>query len=239
MDMEAMKERSIIFKQEMVRAILDGRKTQTRRVMRLPENQHQLCAADNAHDLMQMFKCPYGQLGNQLWVRESFGYMWPDNCEDGRIYDDTHFDGRPIEKEECRIVYKATEPDALWAYEGQANVHHIDDDEGSCLMWRSPRFMPRIASRLILRITDIRVERVHDITPAQAIAEGVTTTEKTIVRFHKWENLGLGERMALDAFADLWNSINAKRGYGWDINPWVWVIVFERYEQEQKQAVGV
>lgn len=106
------------------------------------------------------------------------------------------------------VLYRATDPG--W------------DDNDTGLRWRPSRYMPRWACRLWLRVTAVRPERLQDITTADAIAEGMTPT---------WEGQsapGVPHKSEIDQFADLWDSINAKRGHGWDTNPWVWVYTFER-----------
>lgn len=164
---EAMKERPIIFSTPMIQAILEGRKTQTRRVVK-----YRPYAQDDAP--VHLHECPYGVPGDRLWVREAWGqgYFTPPG-------DDTT---------EGAIHYRATELDA-----------HVT--------WKPSIFMPRWASRITLRITKVRVERVQNITGKDAIAEGVES---------------------VDQYRKLWNSLNAKRDYGWDENPRVWVIEFRR-----------
>ena len=84
--------------------------------------------------------------------------------------------------------------------------------------WRPSIFMPREAARIFLRVTDVRAERLQDITEADAECEGVIARHDTACT-------GTSARIS---FAELWDSINNKRGYGWDKNPWIWVISFER-----------
>jgi hypothetical protein len=89
--------------------------------------------------------------------------------------------------------------------------------------WKPSIHMPRWASRIILEITDIRVERVQDIHPPDLLAEGVYP-------FYEKEGSREIEYTAKEYFAKLWDSINAKRGYGWDVNPWAWVIEFKKVD---------
>ena len=180
-----MKERPILFSGEMVRAILEGRKTQTRRVVRgrwaldflqpggfspryvaLPEN----------------YLSPYGYSGDLLWVKETFSYVSI---------------GHAITNQ---IIYKAT-----------------DDFSGP---WRPSIFMPRWASRITLKITGVRVEKLQEILVQNILSEGVPPIICDEDASEMYE-----------AFADLWDSINAKRGYSWDSNPWVWVIEFEMVKE--------
>jgi len=186
-----MKERPIIFSGEMVRAILNGRKTQTRRVItRVAGYKELIVAGEIADPQMALDKypnyqclfasmCPYGQPGDRLWVRESF-YVQPELA--------------PL-SEPQPIHYRAdTPPEQVEDYICKPSIH-----------------MPRWASRITLEITNVRIEEVQDIGETDAMAEGVIP--------------GADEHY-LTAFVRLWDSINAKRGYGWDVNPWVWVIEF-------------
>ena len=182
-----MKERPILFSGPMVRAILDGRKTMTRRVMKpQPEDypyHHGLAVYRVAK------KCTYGVPGDLLWVRETWASD-VDGCPAGLSYRADHLDPRG---------------------DGPANP----------MRWRPSIFMPRWASRLTLRITSIRVERVQDITEADARAEGFKDVAGKYAR---------GDEARI-WFAELWDDINAKRGFGWDANPWVWVVGFEQVPQ--------
>lgn len=168
-----MKERPIIFSGEMVRAILDGRKTQTRRAVKMRDGAQEYSVYDFRRDC-----CPYGQPGDHLWVRET----WLEWTEGGC-------------KETC--MYKA------------------DDDPRAQNFgpWKSSLFMPRWASRITLEITKVRVERLQDISEEDAKAEGVVCQEV---------------KNSVEAFKELWDSLRAKKGNGWETNPWIWVIEFER-----------
>lgn len=196
----------------MVRAILDGRKTQTRRVMK-PQ------PSPNSHDMMMWRKgrqwmehlsplqkslCPYGQVGDRLWVREAWrvegkhtdSYS-PANIGANRV----HFG---------RIEYEAS---IVW-------------DKSIYGKLRPGIFMPRWASRATLEITGVRVERLQNISEKNAKAEGV------IPELDDFDHDSLhadydGEQAYRMAFERLWDSINAKRGFGWDANPHVWVIEFK------------
>ena len=170
-----MTERPIIFSSETVRAILQDRKMQTRRVIKPQSN------------LIEKIKCPYGEAGDRLWVRETF-YIC---CGD-------------------RIFYKA-------------------DGESAGDKWCSPLYMPRWVSRITLEIQKVGVERLQDITYQDILDEGwdVKTSKPSTSRT-------AGED-AKDWFINLWDSLSKKRGYGWDTNPWVWVISFQIRRQEKKE----
>jgi hypothetical protein len=151
-----MKERPISFSAPMVRAILDGKKTMTRRPVK------GLCGDVVYHDL-----CSYGKTGDRLWVREPFNGI-----------------------------------DPLWHYEATSDL--------KCFPWKPSQRMPREASRILLEITSVRVERLQNISEEDAIAEGVTT----------WFE-----------FRDLWESIyGGKQGIRWQDDPVVWVISFKVLE---------
>lgn len=211
-----VKERPILFSAPMVRAILDGRKTQTRRVVKdRVKNGGQWFTrtpSDFANDeMLATYKCPYGQPGDQLWVREAFrldadfDHMSP--AEAGaHCRDHDHGAG---------ALYEATES--------------TDDGWGKL---RPSIHMPRWASRITLEVTDVRVERLQEISETDAYAEGVTIPTHyqfggTACMTREQVNLRNEARVT---FEDLWDSLNAKRGYGWDVNPWVWVVTFKRAE---------
>lgn len=204
-----MKEYPIIFNSEMVKAILDGRKTQTRRVIKPQIEQWKDCYAyqvkkDNNvgyplvmrfNDLEEMNKyCPYGKVGDRLWVREGFGLL-------GRALSD----GKPPDNEMSVICYRATDKNV---------VKH-------CIKWRPSIHMPRWASRITLEITDVRVERLQEITAKDCVTEGCSRTIESNPHYHP-----------RDRFKDLWNSIHKKQ-YRWEDNPWVWVITFRRVNNEK------
>lgn len=190
------RESPILFSGEMVRAILAGRKSQTRRVVKGVALQW---VADGMFTPEYVALCdnglsPYGYAGDRLWVRETF-VASPDG-----------------------VIYRATE--------SEHGINAPDDSP----RWKPSIFMPRQFSRLKLEVIGVRVERLHAITKEDAEAEGVVTPDShTTVR---------------GAFQELWNRINEKRGYGWDKNPWVWVISFKRVEPSpphltEQPAVGV
>jgi len=198
-----MTERPIIFSAPMVRAILDGRKTQTRRVLKPQPVQ---AAGPFSDVLIGGDRHPY-RVGDTLWVREAFAL--------GHYYDD---EDKPIG--DLRPFYAATMDVGRW-YDPDA------DQWRDRPRWRPSIHMPRWASRITLRVTDVRVERLQDISEQDAIAEGVLVGQLPGC-FHS----GIGRldvewrSTAPHAFEHLWESIN---GPGtWDANPWVAAISFER-----------
>jgi hypothetical protein len=201
----------IIFSTEMVRAILDGRKTQTRRVIKPQPTDCGLvwrtaCGGDFAAweddgltlDEGRQRKCPYGQPGDLLWVRET----WADLRGMG-------FD--------VSVAYRA---DSL--RDGREDADSMRAHLDYSVKWRPSIHMPKRVTRLWLEITDVRVERVQDISEEDAEKEGAEEM------FVNPLNLGDKRKSFIFGFTCLWDSINAKRGYSWDNNPWVWVIEFRR-----------
>ncbi|MGP8871044.1 morphogenetic protein [Klebsiella pneumoniae] len=210
-----MKERGMIFNSEMVRAILDGRKTQTRRIMAPqpaddiergifpnPEAIGWKSSLRHKHGSTTAHFCPYGKPGDRIWVRETFqGPLFDYDLMDSYCKDPT-----PFEKPEF-CVYKADGVPAPEFYDA--------DDELHCC-WRPSIHMPRWASRILLEITDVRVERLKSISDGDAIREGCSTAD-----------MKSGDCVA-DVFARLWASIYGDES--WNSNPWVWVISFKRVE---------
>lgn len=194
-----MRERPILFSAAMVRAILDGRKTQTRRVVQPPRGwgeRYPNCDPysmppsvwwwDGKHDHVGVrHECPFGVPGDRLWVRETWRAL------------------RRFESHKPRDV-----PSDSWI------VYDADTATGDARpapvgrmgKLRPSIFLPRWASRITLEVVSVRVERVQSIAALDAAAEGTTHS----------------------GFRLLWDSLNAKRGYGWDANPWVWRIEFRR-----------
>jgi len=201
-----MKETPIIFSTEMVKAILEKRKTMMRRVIK-PNFEATGCKnSDIVHNcnteyqgahmfeiwhpdnkitpLPLMIRCPYGQVGARLWLKETW---W---CPQR---------GLPV-------TYKAN----LEPYQADKQI------------WKSSIFMPRWASRILLEITEIRVERLQKITEEDAWAEGCSPKDTLAYRMQAYPSWNGKLR-----FAELWDTLNAKRGYSWTSNPWVWTISFQ------------
>ncbi|MGQ5732360.1 hypothetical protein ACUNI2_11250 [Serratia sp. IR-2025] len=227
-----MKERPVIFNGEMVRAIIDGRKTQTRRVMAVQPESNQFgllrisdstkrsdigkyhWAESNAtgtHQRSALFSCQFGQVGDRLWVRETFAIL---GNEDGCPID---WDGNLIKGDEKHAarIYKAS----CWQEPCNYGLWSIPDRdtqyEGT---WRPSIHMPRWASRITLEITAVRVERLNDISHDDAKAEGCC--------YGRGGGVPDFAVTPADHFPTLWASI-----YGvdsWNANPWVWVIEFRR-----------
>lgn len=234
----AVRDRPILFSGPMIRAILDGKKTQTRRVVKpqppQPEQVRAKAGIDFAlfqrddtpgiwyvegpvwavRQLMDppiptpSWTCPYGEPGERLWVRESF---YCDHCFVGD-YERTAAGSRSACEAEWReMVFYGEARDDWKGCEWDGGVPGL----------KPSIHMPRWASRLTLEMTDVRVQRVQEISEPDAYAEGIETG--TVVQ-------DFGMDHARPAFRTLWDSLNAKRGHSWESNPWVWCLTFRRVE---------
>jgi hypothetical protein len=197
----SVREHGILFQDDMVRAILDGRKTMTRRVVKpqpywndifkcwswYPNKQTWLKIGAEQVNLY----CPYGQAGDRLWVRETFT---PHLCC-GMDSEEIHY---RADGESCPV------------------------DGRTIKRWYPSIHMPRWASRITLEVIGVKVERVQDISEEDAKAEGICCSD-CVPGVPAPDYCG-----CRSLFANLWDSINAKRGYGWAVNPWVWSISFRR-----------
>jgi hypothetical protein len=211
-----MKERPILMSAPMVNALLEGRKTQTRRIVK-----HNLTQLGDGHfyafdhrginyrvntrtttvrawaNLLQF--CPYGQPGDRLWVKETFGITESAPYADGQV-DEV-------------AIYRADG----W-----------NDDTGH-FKWKPSIFMPRKFSRILLEITEVRVERLQDISEADAKAEGI---EPELEGWIDYRNPSC--QMCVNpvgSYRTLWESINGSGS--WNKNPWVWVISFKKVNHEE------
>ncbi|CAH3872561.1 hypothetical protein ABK836_20115 [Enterobacter hormaechei] len=220
-----MTERGMIFNSEMVRAILDGRKTQTRRIIkdctvgRDPISKFiQVgkkfigCYPEDVPELIREC-CPYGVPGDRIWVRETFqGPLF--DFEQMEAYQE---DSSKFKKPEF-CVYKA---------DGKPAPEFFDADDNLHCGWRPSIHMPRWASRITLEITGVRVEQLKSISEEEARSEGVARLREGFWKHYQpgWTQHQLSAR---GSFATLWDSIY---GFGdWDRNPWVWVVEFKRIE---------
>lgn len=223
--MRVSKTRPIIMSGESVRAILAGKKTQTRRSVKRSHifgRHHGLVDgplhADVYTESMLAGHCPYGILEDLLWVRETF------------LLDDYRFTRGPLPK--ASTLPDGTKFDSVLYFRADGECCQQFEacpcDEGP-IGWRSPLFMPRWASRLTLEVMDVRVERVQDISEEDAKAEGVPVGEVVPVTINGEPGTGVIFNARL-LYAQAWERINAKRGFGWESNPWVWVVEFRRVE---------
>ncbi len=193
------KERPILFSAPMVRALLAGTKTQTRRVVKPqpefdgPERLHHAEVA-LWREAMLTLRCPYGQPGDRLWVRET----WQAVNGDDR----------------ARHIVTHPRPNRGWIE--YAATPRLDEP---AYKWRPSIHMPRWASRITLEVTSVRVERLQDISEADALAEGVNVHPD----HHGKPRTSIYS--PVQAYADLWDQINGAGS--WAANPWVWAVSFK------------
>jgi hypothetical protein len=196
-------EHPILFNGEMVRAVLANRKRVTRRAITPSITSRTAWWYDPDinwpidQGTGKRLLCPYGKVGDLLWVRETWAAIWPDVD--------------PVPLEQCEIQYRVDTGDA---YPGRWPEEEAKGNPDAP-KWRSSIHMPKWAARIWLEVTDVRAERVQDITLAGAIMEGCPDDMLDGGSPHDW-------------FAELWDSINGKRpGLAWSNNPSVWVIGFK------------
>jgi hypothetical protein len=217
------KERPVIMQTESVRSILSDLKTQTRRVMDLqPGNGNTpvigeplykgcVVARWNGESEFDYYDChcPKGKPGDRLWVKET--WRLDDYNQEPKIEN---------------VIYKADMPQQVLA------------EVGDLIKWKSSMFMPRWASRLLLEITSIRAERLQTISEADAKAEGLTFRKPNFECGYEgfWGHPDWPHVECLSspvkAYEKGWDSINKKRGFGWQQNPFVWAITFRKIMRE-------
>ena len=221
----------ILFNTEMVRAILDGRKTCTRRVIKL-QPQSRLCYTYAGSHKGCIGKWTYPNRGaHEFWGEE---YKLPENIKDEELSKQWN---PPYHTDDILYVRETWKkaPDGYYYYEDWQR-----NDIADVTKWKPSIHMPKKAARIWLKVTDVRVERLQDITPKGAESEGVGNLF--------YDDIGYGEKnyrtevdpeygIAKEQFAWLWESTIKKSDldrYGWDANPWVWVIEFERCEKPEE-----
>ncbi|EHS4854277.1 hypothetical protein KV631_004190 [Salmonella enterica] len=213
-----MNERGMIFNGEMVRAILDGRKTQTRRPIKWKQTRfteigeredgsNWTWSEDTEKACDYWHPCPFGAVGDRIWVRETFGWQ---------IRRD------PLGGTGEFRVYRATTPDAV--------RYQTASGEVAPMKWTPSIHMPRRASRITLEITDVRVERLHNISERDALREGLFQLPASgrYCLQPGMQYFGMASHSAKEVYSWLWASIYGEES--WAANPWVWVIEFKRVE---------
>ncbi|EKZ5666723.1 TPA: hypothetical protein ACPUIG_002301 [Klebsiella pneumoniae] len=246
-----MKERGMIFNSEMVRAILDGRKTQTRRIMKVQPESNQLglllitdstkhsdigkyhWAESNAtgnHVRSKLFSSPFGAVGERIWVRETWATL---GNEDGCYVDWEDNLCKGDERSAARIYRASCEQRpgdyGLWSIPDDAYWKPHTKEHKFEGAWRPSIHMPRWASRILLEITDVRVERLNAISEEDATAEGVPPAGSLLPDYPGTFLTPKGDfATAKVAFQRLWESIYGEES--WKANGWVWVISFKRVE---------
>lgn len=211
-----MKETGMLFNGAMVRALLDGRKTQTRRQFskKMLETFKIAALAGEVSNFIEEGKLgkndlpyilafsPFGKVGDRIWVRETWQH--------------SNYPFGPYE-DGCDVFYRADFLNDVHGPDGELSP------EGRYRFWNASIHMPRTASRILLEITDVRIERLHDISEADAIAEGARAIECDHIRY-SCEEIGCYGDTAKAAFRGIWEST----GGDWNANPWVWVIEFKQ-----------
>ncbi|EPC6143800.1 hypothetical protein ACR0WI_003269 [Klebsiella pneumoniae] len=209
--MTKITERGMIFNGEMVRALLDGRKTQTRRIVKGTDGAVKFCKEWNINGeevfvvlgekdhtgmdpVLGAISCPFGAVGDRIWVREAF-----------RVHSRA--------TDVATLVYKASERNS-WTEQTRRVPVAVCNKPATPEKWTPSLHMPRWASRILLEITGVRVERLRSMSQDDARAEGVIAAS--------------GPMEAGLAFRELWDSIYGEES--WKANPWVWVIEFKRVE---------
>ncbi|MEP8859143.1 hypothetical protein ABKV83_11810 [Enterobacter asburiae] len=242
----------MIFNGEMVRAILDGRKTQTRRIMKVQPSDgfhptHNGYDLDlNAHwytpgvvdkngylqpakkdvfgvaDENEGYTCPFGAVGDRIWVRETWGVVSHELDEDGRIQ--PWSPDRPATAiHEMPFGNGFYSGHAIYAADGDFTWGDDDGYEDGRSCWKPSIHMPRAACRILLEVTGVRVERLNSISQEDAQAEGMELTGWRPT--YSDPDSGGEVWTPYDNFAQLWESIYGEES--WKANPWVWVIEFK------------
>lgn len=196
-----MKATPLLFTVDMIRALLDGRKTQTRRIVRRTDAGRVKAprSSRNWHldDPDAVKACPYGGPGDLIWVRETWGVLYQQ--------------------------FRNDRDEPTW--------YRASGDLESLPTWYPSIHMPRWRSRLTLELTEVRLQRVQDISEQDAEAEGIECIGGNF-SCSPWRDYSKEQRYKFfsapsASFRSLWDSINAKRGYSWDSNPWVWALTFK------------
>lgn len=231
-----MKERHINLKAWEVRAILEGRKTQTRRIVKpypwFEGHRIRSCCGPTTksklsryEDLISSFdggiqrRCPYGSPGDRLWVRETWGLMpTQQEWEKWVVYQSDRMAHRAGMADDENVLHRPSDRLDEWT----PRIWTGDDPK-----WKSPCRMPRWASRITLEVIGVGVERLQDISEADAIAEGIQPSELGQIASASLQ-LIKGEQWpaAVLQYAEQWQSINGPGS--WNTNPWVWVVEFQQ-----------
>lgn len=225
-----MRERPILFSGPMVRAIIEGRKTQMRRRYKpsggFPTTDGEMTPT-SAEQWTEFGPSPYGSPGDRLWVREKWRPAWHEELF-------------------CAVQYAADssyrKPEFDYEDEGHRFAYMCEVCNGDKEPWRSPLHMWREMSRLTLEVTAVRVERLHEISEADAIAEGVQTERDHYggdvplmvhgsVAWHRYDGAACAAVSAVESYRTLWESLNGNGS--WDENPWVWVVEFKVVEVQK------
>ena len=208
-----MRELPILFSTPMVKAILDGRKIMTRRTVKnIPEGTHRVEQIGES-----LFEAHWGIHGNSLFLDGATEIKCPYQPGDRLYVRETW--RRYSRRSECTCYeYCHCPPDGTILYYADCGP-----DENK---WKPSIHMPKEAARIWLEVVNVRVERVQEITAHECILEGISSEDV----LYNTPVSGDFAQYTINQFKNLWNSINAKRGYGWDSNPFVWAISFKVLE---------
>lgn len=252
-----MRERPLLFNEDMIKAYLGGRKGQTRRVIKNPD--YYCClTGDCPHEITTQCDnwmramSPYGQLGERLWIKERWGYHGSATGGGGGNVINVSYKADGLRKKiKFKTFKNMTDAAPKQNIKFPDGYDDLSSDDATLIYdgllakwWKRKQSIPSIhmfrwASRINLQITNIRFERVQDITEEDALGEGIIHWEKNYEndfpagfkdylsdgRYPAWCDT------AKDSFRTLWDSINAHRGYPWESNPYVWVIDFPKFER--------
>lgn len=230
-----MKERGMIFNAEMVRAILDGRKTQTRRIMNVQPESNQFgllhitsstkrsdigkyhWAESNAtgnHVRSKLFSCPVGAVGDRIWVRETWSSDFANYYPNDRVW----YAADNNRRLDIEVV------------DGVRGIYSPESDVHVPFRWRPSIHMPRWASRILLEITNVGVQRLQDISSGDAVREGICQLPASgrYCISPGDQYFGGASHSAKEVYSWLWSSIYGEES--WKANGWVWVISFKRVE---------
>jgi len=225
-----MKERPILFSEQRVRALLVGQQTQTRRIMKTqafgPGQDHLdvvhafVVSANHLHGYKMMsmtdisYHCPYGKPGDVPWVRETWrGPLVPEDALAEYERDPTPF------RQPAYCQYRADS--------NELGQHIMSSPEAEQFGWQTAIHMPRWASRINLEITGVRAEKIQDISEDDIMAEGVQTDSHFLNNFF---TMNMNSESPKEAYRKAW-----QKQYGatsWEVNPWFWVIEFQRIERK-------
>lgn len=250
-----MKERPILFSAAMVNAILAGRKTQTRRIIKQqPDHRHRNITLDRyvlkeylkesgLWQLVKETKCPYGKPQDQLWVRENFKVVHADAGYQGAYSSDDFSEAVAV------VEYQDGQKQRVEGllYNAIRDSGEVDEIAQAKQAFKKRKVIPSIhmfrwASRIDLLIKNVRVERLQDISEEDAIAEGCKVLPNapggTCYMFEgtEYDKAKLCHSSPVTAFNQLWKDINGPDS--WDANPWVWVVDFERIQPDSKQEAA-
>ncbi|EOY5362040.1 TPA: hypothetical protein MIQ47_00880 [Klebsiella pneumoniae] len=237
-----MKERGMIFNGEMVRAILDGRKTQTRRPIKWKQTRFTEIgeredgskwpwSEDAEHACDFWHPCPFGAVGDRIWVRETWATL---GNEDGCCIDWEGNLCKGDERSAARIYRASCEQRpgdyGLWSIPDDAYWKPHTKEHKFEGAWRPSIHMPRWASRILLEITNVGVQRLQDISSGDAVREGICQLPASgrYCVSPGDQYFGGASRSAKEVYSWLWSSIYGEES--WKANPWVWVIEFKRIE---------